>query len=76
MTDEELVSTEWSTPVPNGYGGYMVERIHHGYKESIHGLSHNGVEIDPNNCVHFHKDGITVTKMKNDTKTIKVIQRE
>ena len=49
----------WSKPEETSWGGYKSTKEGYGSiysKEIVHG------EIDRHNHVHFHKDGVTVTK--------------
>lgn len=51
----------WDKPKPNGYGGNKMTRNDRGQNESLHGKNVKGGRIHGDH-VHFHKDGVTVTK--------------
>lgn len=51
----------WPKPQPNGFGGYRSERNDRGQHESLHGPNVKGGRIHGDH-VHFHKDGVTITK--------------
>ena len=49
----------WDKPKSNGYGGIKTTKDGHG---SLHSKTTSNGQIDRNNHVHFHKDGVTITK--------------
>ena len=53
----------WSKAKPNGFGGYRQERTDRGQNESIHGQHTERGHVRGDH-VHYHKDGMTVTKGK------------
>ena len=55
----------WSKGKDNGFGNYRSERSDRGQKESLHGPNLDSKGYVRGNHVHFHKDGVTVTKGKN-----------
>lgn len=68
----------WSKPEVTSWGGLKSEK--EGYGELYSKKTDNG-EIDRNNHVHFHKDGVTITKdgKKSDiphkTEWLKLLKR-
>lgn len=57
---EETIMS-WSKAKPNGFGGYRQEHTGRDHPESLHGQHVKGGRITGDH-VHYHKDGMTVTK--------------
>jgi hypothetical protein len=57
----------WSKPVQTSWGAYKSEKEGSG---TLYSRETDGKSIDHHNHVHFHKDGITITKDGEEKYTI------